>query len=110
MPVATSHLKRLGWVGGARAKPVTAAPNCCKPQGQPTAFETGVAGWENALARPEYRVHCHTFQEPDPLAHSSSKRTLSRKVSMGCQKPSCVYAINSPLLAKASNGVLSQMV
>src|SRR5450756_3067261 len=36
--------------------------------------------------------HFQTFQGACPSDHSVSSKFLSRRVSMGCQKPSCTYA------------------
>jgi hypothetical protein len=58
---------------------------------EPRAEEAGRAGDEDAPPGPAaeraLRAHAHTFHGARPEAHSSSSRRLSRRVSIGCQKP-----------------------
>jgi hypothetical protein len=58
---------------------------------------------------PESSVHFHTFHGACPDCHKSSRCTLSRKVSIGCQKSLCSKAINSPLAASILSGSASQI-
>jgi len=58
-----------------------------EPEGHPAPLEARVPREENAFAAPKSRIHGHIFQGALPLAHMSSSWTLSRSVSMGCQKP-----------------------
>ena len=64
-------------------------PQRLQPEADPAALEAGVACNKNAPAAPERGIHGHIFQGALPLVHMSSSCTLSRKVSMGCQKPGC---------------------
>ena len=57
-----------------------------EPEAQPSAFETRVAGDEDALAGPGAGVHQHFHGAP--CCHNSSRWRRSRSVSIGCQKPS----------------------
>ena len=65
----------------------TIAPDDCalagKPEREPAAFESGVAGKKNADTLP--RAGHHVFHGARPEAQSSSSSCLSRSVSMGCQ-------------------------
>src|SRR3989344_5829909 len=51
-----------------------------------------------------------SFQGALPLAQTSSSTFLSRKVSIGCQKPVCLKALSSPPSARRCMGSLSQTV
>lgn len=55
----------------------------------------------------EERCH-HIFHGAWPDIQSSSSSILSRKVSMGCQKPSCIHAASLPESAKWCMGSASQ--
>ena len=62
-----------------------------QPQGKPGAFETGMARHEDLSAPPKITVQSvHTFQGALPLCQYFSNATLSRNVSIGCQKPRCL--------------------
>jgi SAM-dependent methyltransferase len=50
------------------------------------------------------------FQGAAPDAHISSSTTLSRSVSIGCQKPECLYAASFASCASRSIGSRSQTV
>ena len=56
-----------------------------QPQRQPAALEAGMTGDQHAAAAPGIAFHQHFHGAP--LAHNSSRWTLSRSVSIGCQKP-----------------------
>ena len=81
-----------------------------QPQRYPAPLEAGVPGQQHALAIPECRIQDHTFHGAWPDCHNSSRRILSRRVSIGCQKPWCGNAARSPSSAKRSNGPRSQIV
>ena len=79
------RLGRQGEAGCPRAEPP-------QPQRGPGALEAGVAGQQHAAAAPEIgrgerRAHAHVFHGARPDAQCASSRFLSRKVSIGCQKP-----------------------
>src|SRR5262245_21373191 len=59
---------------------------------------------------PERHVYHPVFQGALSDAHSSSKRSLSRSVSIGCQNPVCLNADNCPVRASVSSGPCSQTV
>ena len=61
-----------------------------QPQRQPASLEAGVAGEKDFFPTPEFRFHVQTFQGALPELHKASRWFLSRSVSIGCQKPSCV--------------------
>ena len=63
-----------------------------QPQHQPRALESGVASDQHASTRIDVaeQTQGHTFQGALPDCQSSSSLVLSRKVSIGCQKPRCV--------------------
>ncbi len=58
--------------------------------------------------------HCiypsHSFQGAAPLSHSELRCCLSRRVSIGCQKPRCTQAANWPSAARLSMGSFSHTV
>ena len=76
-----------------------------EPKGEPAALEARMATQPNAAAPPELRrsrgeARCtwgahgvggthHVFQGARPCCQSSSSSCLSRRVSIGCQKPWC---------------------
>ncbi len=73
---------------GDQSQPGHRGPEPRQPVGKPAALEAGVAGDQNPLAAPERgrRIH-QTFHGALPDCHSVSSITLSRRVSIGCQKP-----------------------
>ena len=84
---------RLGRQSNAR----DLATHHLEPSNHPATFKTGVPGNENASAFVkglEGRGHDQTFQGASPVAQRFSRYDLSRKVSMGCQKPVWRNAIN----------------
>ena len=52
----------------------------------------------------------HVFHGAAPPLHSSSRRFLSRSVSIGCQKPRCSNAMRFPSPARRTSGSSSQLV
>ena len=54
-------------------------------------------------------LHCHTLHGTLPLSQSFSKYALSRILSMGIQKPSCLYALIWPSMASLSKGPSSSI-
>src|SRR5450830_831314 len=81
-----------------------------QPQRKPASLKTGMPGQKNSPSTPKIRVHVQTFQGAPPRIQRSSSKFLSRKVSMGCQKPSCLKAFNCPDSANVSKGSFSQTV
>ncbi|MCY1418488.1 hypothetical protein D9M71_340490 [compost metagenome] len=81
-----------------------------QPKRQPAALETGVAGDQDALAGPERRAQAHCFHGASPLLHNCSRWFLSRRVSIGCQKPSWAKACSCPSLARRDSGSASHEV
>lgn len=79
----------LGWQSNA----VNICPHSMKPTGEPGALEARVSRQQDAFPFPEVVcrvpqwVQFQVFQGALPEAHSSSRRALSRSVSMGCQNP-----------------------
>lgn len=75
------------------SKPHNIGPRTLKPQRKPASLETGVTGNQHLFLVPEGRIHryslYHIFQGALPEDHNSSRWVLSRKVSIGCQNPSC---------------------
>ena len=86
-------------------------PEIAEPGREPGALEAGMAGQKDALTLPETRIdHAQTFQEALPSAQSFSSSFLSRSVSIGRQKPSCLKAPSWPSRARPSSGSRSQIV
>src|SRR5262249_16340267 len=81
-----------------------------EPEREPRALEPCIAGQKHALAAPERRVHFHIFHRARPVAQTSSRRFLARKVAMGCQKPRWKYAASDRCLARLSSGSRSHTV
>src|SRR5438034_11843845 len=73
-----------------------------QPKRQPATLKPGMPGKKNPLAFPKAGIHYHTFQGALPEAHSSSRWFLSRRVSMGCQKPSLNQAFTGPSRSRRS--------
>ncbi len=65
------------------------------------AQQPGSARDEDVPVLPE-AAH-HIFHGASPLAHSFSRRSRSRSVSIGCQKPACRYAMSWPSAASRSS-------
>src|SRR6185437_12560869 len=65
-----------------------------QPEAQPRALESGMTGDQNASAAPGICGCHHSFQGAPLSRQSSSRSRMSRNVSMGCQKPACLNAIN----------------
>src|SRR5690606_34253054 len=80
-----------------------------QPQREPGPLETRVSGQEDLASVPEFRCH-HVFQGALPRLHNSSRCCLSRRVSIGCQKPSCRKARSWSAAASVSSGPRSKMV
>src|SRR5688572_22808696 len=63
-----------------------------------------------AAGEEDPRHRYQTFQGAAPDAQRSSSSFRSRRVSIGCQKPSCGYAARLPVRASVSRGYFSQVV
>ena len=62
-----------------------------EPGCQPSALESRMPGDQDRPVLPELRVRLYqTFHGASPESHKDRKRFLSRTVSIGCQKPSCL--------------------
>ena len=83
-----------------------------QPKREPTTLETGVARKQYSPAPVDTveQSHSQDFQGALPDDQRSSNWFLSRRVSMGCQKPRCSKASKFPSPAKASRGPASQAV
>ena len=76
---------------------VNLGPEAGEGQAEPAAHETGVAGDEYPPAGPEAVIYADSrhssvrqvYQGASPLSHSSFRSSISRGVSMHCQKPGC---------------------
>src|SRR5215471_12654196 len=82
-----------------------------KPQSQPASFESSMTCDKHpstAIYVGELN-HSQTFHGGLLHDQSSSSSILSRRVSMDCQKPTCLYAINSPRAANSAIGADSQL-
>jgi len=78
-----------GWLGvGRECVPMYLRTESLQPKAEPTSLESSMPGEEDATSGPEL-VHDHFFQGALPVSQSSSSISLSRRVSIGCQKPSC---------------------
>lgn len=56
---------------------------------EPRALEARVPREKDVPARTEVAHFSHTFHGALPSTQSASRNVLSRRVSMGCQKPWC---------------------
>ncbi len=59
-----------------------------QPQAEPTALEAGMTRDEDAAPPPESRAH-QVFHGASPRCQRSSSMILSRRLSIGRQKPVC---------------------
>jgi len=64
----------------------------------------------NTSAFQHFNDFYHTFHGALPLLHNSSRCILSRRVSIGCQKPECLKATSSRSRARPSSGSFSKIV
>src|SRR5277367_6778103 len=97
------HIRLCAWIEGIAADLGT---QFCEPQRQPAAFEPSVPCQEYAESWPG--AH-HVFQGASPVVQSSSRRCLSRSVSMGCQKPRWKKACTCFFLVRLSIGSRSNI-
>src|SRR5262245_23777328 len=59
---------------------------------QPCPLKSRVPGYQHTFTSPEIPFHSQSFHAAFPAAHCSSRKFLSRSVSIGCQKPWCSNA------------------
>ena len=76
--------EKIGLGGGVKRISSNLRSPAGKPEREPAALESRVAGQEDPSPLP--RIY-HVFHGALPLAQSSSSLCLSRSVSIGCQKP-----------------------
>lgn len=81
--------EQIGARAGGKGDAGDNGPLVGQPERQPAPLETGVSGDKDAFSSPEVRICYHFFQGALPEAQRSSSMFFSRRVSMGCQKPSC---------------------
>ena len=77
-----------------------------QPLAEPRALETGMSRHEDTSTG--IGVH-QTFHGALPSLHICSSICFSRNVSIGCQKPLCLYAISCPAFAMRSSGSRSSI-
>lgn len=92
MDIETKQVPVIGRRGGRQRHAGDPRPQALQPEREPAALETGVAGEEDAAVAIDLveRHDSQTFHGALPPTHSSSNWILSRKVSIGSQKPACL--------------------
>ena len=78
--------------GGIQAAAGDDGPRVHQHPAEPAALEAGVPGDQHPLPPVKCQLHqsSHTFQGALPDCQSCSSSCFSRRVSMHCQKPSCL--------------------
>ncbi len=85
---------RLGSVGRVERVSEDLRALLAQPEAQPGALKSGMTGDQDAPPTPGICGRHHSFQGAQLSRQSCSRRRMSRSVSMGCQKPACLNAIN----------------
>src|SRR4051794_9467710 len=84
-------------------KTVDLGSHCPEQKRCPSPLEACVTRKEDSAATPEVLIDHHVLHFALPLAHCSSRKVRSRRVSTGCQNPWCSKARNCSSLASRSS-------